>query len=181
MRGEQIGIVLKKNFMSSQSLSWFDPTYKELRTKVLSYSKLREGLKLSTYNSLTVLDFFHDVVEQSMRVVDITSTDKLSFTKVFWTTFKLQKMKAFSKKDPRSKSLLSFDDKYDLVDDSFVDIDAQILLSKVSPQKYQVISSFILGNSLAEISRELGVSRSAISQKYKKELVKIRGDFSIKN
>jgi hypothetical protein len=170
--------------MEKSKLSWFDASYKKLKSNIVNKNTLKYSLSRSTYNGLTNLDFFQDVVERTLIKTGVENLDENTFVSMFWTTFKLQKMQAFASRNPRSKihqNYVAIDESFDVADQSSSNLDTVILINAINKKHHEVVSPFLEGYTLAEISRSLGVSGSAVSQKYKKEVSLIRKTFNINN
>lgn len=186
MKEEQIGIMLKENGMQRESYKRFEFDFRSALKKINASIRRIEtnrssNLKTTKYYYLDREDFVQDVFEITFKYLkDVETISEDHFLSIFWTNWKMMRLRSFDKRDPRTKEWKNFKPIDDLNEPDYYmnDLDGK-LLKEIADKKYPVISLYINGHSFAEQARKDGLTRVAHRLRFQRELEKLKKEYSL--
>mgnify|MGYP003632962448 CR=1 FL=1 len=170
----------------------FNKVYKKI--KIVANKILRgraSNLDKTKYYYLGKEDFIQDTFDLTLKYFkDNHNITEDSFLALFWSNWKIVRLRSFDKRNPRAQEHKSFvqmstltgkDDagKKDIIilnsksEVDQPDLDLTLLMDKID-STFPVISTILQGYTFVEAAKEAGVCRGAYYKRYHKEIERLK-------
>lgn len=171
--------------MQNQNLRGFEFDFNKLYRE-LKQEKRSKFLPRSGYYYLTWNDFFHSVIEQTIKYFrknNETSVSEHRFRAIYWTTLKFERLRSYNHKKSNSeyKNFVSRDERY--VDErdfhNPIDLDLKLMRDEVS-RNYPSLELILGGHSYKTGADVVGIGERGFAQRCYKETKRLKQNGYIK-